>query len=418
MEILNRRGFHWAWIILAVSFFNVAVCYSIRLGFGTIFPVMIPYLSLTRIEGSTIINFHLAVYICLTPLMGNLTDRFGARWIIALFCIVLGTGTFLMGTVDHFWSAFFLFGLVGAGASAMWIPVLTVVQRWFAPRRRGMALGILCTGVGLGIASIGLFFPILVEFFSWRFCWYVLGVSALILALFNGTFIRNNPEDLDMSPWGKEGHEFLNNVDKRPSAYGGRYREIFHSYRFWTIGASYFFLSCAHFMITTFLVDYANAELGFSFKEASFLVTIRGLSQVVGVLTIPPLSDRIGRKLALIITNMSIALSILGIIVSAKEPLLLSASVVFLSIFLGAVWPLYGACGGDYFRKEIIGTVLGAWTPFYGLGGISAHFVGGGIWDITQSYRVAFYLATLSALVASILMLILKRPGENGKKEF
>jgi len=180
--------------------------------------------------------------------------------------------------------------------------------------------------------------------------------------------------------------------------------------RFWTIGASYLFAAFPLYMITTFMVDYANVELDFSFRHASFLATIHGLSQVLGVLTIPMLSDRIGRKLTLVGSNMFIALSVLGMIASGKDLFGLYTSIAVFGIFYGAIWPLYGACGGDYFRKEVIGTVIGAWTPFYGLGAISGHFIAGRIRDITHSFQPAFYLAFISALLASFLMLRVRTP--------
>jgi len=405
----SKKDFHWAWIILSVCFINLFVNYSIRLGYGVVLPEMIRSLGLNRTQAGAIFNFYLAAYICLTPFTGNLTDRFGARRIITLFSILLGTGTLLMGAVERFWTACIIFALVGAGASAMWTPVITVVQRWFALKRRGMALGILSTGYGLGFAAMGWLFPILVESFSWRFCWYVLGAWVLIMVLVNGIFLRSGPEDLQMSPWGEKENLPLGSSPREGLASKVRYGEIFRSSRFWAIGASYSFVACALYVITTFMVDYANMELGFSFKRASFLATIHGLSQVVGVLTIPILSDRIGRRLTLMGSNVLIAVSVLGIIASGKSLIGLYTSIAILGMFYGVTWPMYGACGGDYFKKEVMGTVIGAWTPFYGLGAISAHFIAGRIRDITQSFQTAFYLAIIFAIVGSFLMLRVKR---------
>lgn len=409
---LSNKGLHWAWIILSVCFVNLFVNYSIRLGYAVVLPEMIRSLGLNRTQGGAIFNFYLAAYLCLTPFTGNLTDRFGARRVITLFCILMGSGTLLMGTVEGFWTACIFYGIVGAGASAMWTPVITLVQRWFGLKRRGMALGILSTGYGLGFAAMGWLFPILVQSFSWRFCWYVLGAWGLIMVLINGIFLRSKPEDLQMSPWGEEENLTLESPASHGLAKEVRYGEVFRSSLFWIIGASYFFAAFALYVITTFMVDYANMELGFSFKTASFLATIHGLSQVAGVLTIPMLSDRIGRRLTIAGSNFLIALSVVGIIVSGKDVLGLYASIAFLGLSYGVTWPLYGACGGDYFKKEVMGTVIGAWTPFYGLGAISAHFITGRIRDITQSFQAAFYLAIIFAVIASFLMLRVKRPAE------
>jgi len=102
---MQKEGLHWSWVILAVCFVNLFINYSIRLGFSVVLPEMIRSLGINRTQGGTIFNFYLAAYICLTPFTGNLTDRFGARRTITTFCIVLGVGTMLMGTVDRFWTA-------------------------------------------------------------------------------------------------------------------------------------------------------------------------------------------------------------------------------------------------------------------------------------------------------------------------
>lgn len=406
-----KQRLHWAWIILAICFTDLFVNYGIRNGFGVILPEMIRSLQLNRTQGGTIFNSYLVAYICLTPLTGTLTDRFGARRVITLFSILLGTGTLLMGTVKGFWTACIFFALAGAGSSAMWTPVVTVVQKWFAPRRRGMALGLISIGPGLGYAIIGCVFPLLVNVSSWRLCWYVLGAGGLITVLLNGLFLRSGPEELRMAPWGERSPVPIPHFQE-DSIKKIRYGEAFRSSRFWIIGISYFFVSWAMYTMMTFMIDYANVELGFAYEKASFFATIHGLSQLSGVLTIPILSDRIGRRLTLMGCNMLIALGILGIVASGTSLLWLYASIGILGIFYGATWPLYGACAGDYFEKEVIGTVFGAWTPFYGLGAISALFIGGKIRDVTHSFHLAFYLAAACAVVAAFLMLRVRKSPE------
>jgi MFS family permease len=372
---------------------------------------MIPALHMNRTAAGAIINSYFLVYVFITPLTGNLTDRFGARKIITLFSIILGVGALLMGTANQVWTACIFFGLAGAGASAMWASVVTVVQKWFTSRRRGMALGFLSTGFGLSFAAMGLLFPALVGSFSWRSCWYVLGMWTLVMALLNVGFLRSSPDELQISPWGGEEYKLTEDSIRKNLLRGNRYGEVFRSFQFWIIGVSYLLIAYANYTVTTFMVDYANVELGFNFSKASYLVSIRGLSQVVGVLTIPFVSDRIGRKMAIVGSNLLIVLSTLGLIASGKELPILLTSIVVHGIFSGAIWPMYGACAGDYFRKDIIGTVIGAWTPFYGAGAILAHFIGGRIYDKSDSYQMAFFLAILLGMLAAFLILLVKKVG-------
>ena len=57
----SEKSFHWAWVILGVSFFNLFINYSIRLGYGVILPEMIQDLGLSRTAGGSIYNSELLV---------------------------------------------------------------------------------------------------------------------------------------------------------------------------------------------------------------------------------------------------------------------------------------------------------------------------------------------------------------------
>jgi len=402
------RLFHWAWIVLAVAFLDLFINYSIRLGYGVILPEMINDLNLSRTAGGTIYNAYMLVYIALTPFIGILTDRLGARRVIACCALFLATGVSLMGTVESLWFACLVYAVAGAGATGMWTPVLTVVQRWFAPRRRGFALGIISTGYGLGFATMGVVFPWIVRNYNWRFTWYILGAAALMLAVVNGVFLRSNPESAGWKPWGgrdlpepkklQAGHSedrSLKSIIKEPV--------------FILIALSYFSITFSYYGIATFIVDYARNELGIPLAKASFLATIHGMGQIVSVLTILPLSDYWGRKKTIIVSNGFIALSLIGVLWCGDSWIILYIMVGILAFFTGATFPMYGACAGDYYPKESIGTVIGAWTPFYGVGAMVVHWVSGIIRDVTGSYQMAFMITTLMTVISIFFMALVRK---------
>jgi sugar phosphate permease len=408
---------HWAWVILAVCFVNLFVNYGIRLGYGVVLPEMIRTLGFSRRQAGDIFNAYFVAYICLSLFAGNLTDRLGARKIIPLFGIALGTGTLLMGTADSFWKASLFFGIVGMGAAAMWTPIVTLVQRWFATHRRGMALGILSAGFGLGFASMGRLFPVIVAEWSWRYCWYFLGIAALFMVFVNLFLLRSKPEDKGLVPWGSPADEITNTSQVTgEQKEKTRYSEILTTGRFWILGISYLLIAGSLYIPTTFMVDYARHELGFPYGQASFLATIHGIGQIVGVLTIGMVSDYIGRRITIFLSNLCIAASIFCIIASGSSQAWLFTSVGFLGAFFGATFPMYGAAGGDYFRKEVMGTVIGALTIFYGTGAILAHRLAGQIKDATGSFITPFVIAFVASFVAAILMGFVKRPQEGQRK--
>ncbi len=404
----RERSLHWAWIILATGFVNLFINYSVRLGYGVMLPEMIRDLSLSRTAGGSIYNAYLFVYVSFTPLTGILTDRLGARRVIACCAFILAAGVTLMGTVESLWLACLAFGIAGLGATGMWTPVITVVQRWFTPHRRGLALGILSAGYGLGFATMGVAFPWVVQNFTWRYAWYILGAAAMVMVVVNGSLLRSDPESSGWKPWG------LGKTNEVPKIQSGQPEDrplslIFRTPVFWLIGFSYFAVTYSFYGITTFMVDYARGQLSLPIAQASFLATIHGLGQIAGVLTILPLSDYWGRKKTIMTSNAFITVCLIGVLWGGNSWVILYAMVGVLAFFSGTIFPIYGACAGDYFPKEVIGTIIGIWTVFYGVGAISVHWVSGLIRDTTGSYKNAFVITAITAAVSVVFMYFVEK---------
>jgi len=121
-----------------------------------------------------------------------------------------------------------------------------------------------------------------------------------------------------------------------------------------------------------------------------------------------PLSDVLGRRKTILCSNAVITASLLGILWAGDSWTLLFVLVGVTGVFYGVTFPMYGACAGDYFPRQVIGTVVGAWTPFYGLGAIVVHWVSGLLRDASGSYHQAF---AVNAVMAALgLFLIYRAP--------
>ena len=407
--MVEKRTFHWAWVILAICFVDLFINYSVRLGYGVILPEMIRTLGIGRTAGGSIYNSYLFTYIAITPFTGYLTDRLGARRVITVCLLILGIAVLFMGTVGSLWSACLGFGFVGLGATGLWTPVITLVQRWFAFHRRGLALGILSTGYGLGFATMGIAFPWVVANFSWRYAWFYLGGLALAMVTVNGLLLRSDPIRSGFLPWGEDPDTAFDSHNEKAAPQRVPLSYLFKDSRFWLIGCSYFAIAYSLYGITTFMVDFAKYQLNLPLEKASFLATIHGIGQIVGVLTVLPLSDYLGRKKTIIISNTIICCCLAAMLWVDASWLMLYIIIGGLAIFYGPTFPIYGACAGDYFPREIMGTVIGAWTPFYGAGAILTHWVTGILRDATGVYNHAFIINVVMSAVAIVLISFVRK---------
>ena len=153
------NSIHWAWYILAASFLTAVVSYSIRLGYGVILPHMLKSLRISKTEGGLIYSAFFFMYTLFAPIVGNLTDRMGARKVITFFCGVMALGVLLMGTVHRLETAMLFMGIAGAGISATWTPVVALCVRWFGPGRRGVVISVITGGAIEAMAFSACSFP-------------------------------------------------------------------------------------------------------------------------------------------------------------------------------------------------------------------------------------------------------------------
>ena len=98
----------------------------------------------------------------------------------------------------HFYLIIFPFSLAGAVTTSL--PYVRIVSLWF-DRRRGLFLGIVAAGIGLGFAIAPMVMQGLLEAFGWRGAY--LGVAALlaiaVLPLIF-IFIQDSPADVGLLP--------------------------------------------------------------------------------------------------------------------------------------------------------------------------------------------------------------------------
>jgi sugar phosphate permease len=398
------RTIHWAWYILAASFLTTLVSYSIRLGYGVILPEMMRSLGISKTEGGLTYSALLVTYTLFAPIVGNLTDRIGGRKVITFFCVVLALGVLLMGTVNRLVTAVLFLAIVGIGISSTWTPVVALTTRWFSAKKRGFVLGVITLGSFVGYGILGLIYPLILVRYNWRFGWIILGVLALGVAVINGIMLRSKPEDLNLLPYGEKEKSSRPQFHIDPS-----YREILNKKIFWQIGISYFSIAFCYYTFISFIVTYGTTEIGIRYSIAASFASVLAFGGMVGTLPIATLSDSFGRNRTIIMSQLVITASIMFLLVARSNLWMVFISTAIFGISFGPIFPLYGACSRDYFEGEVTGTVLGAWTFIYGIGGVLAPLITGYLSDLTGTLRWSFALAGIASLISSGMFLGIRK---------
>ena len=116
------------------------------------------------------------------PLIGVLSDRYGARRMVLIGVVALAlvlAGFSLVQTAFHLYIASVLMVFLGAGTGP--ITYTKIIAAWFN-KRRGLALGIALIGIGVGGALAPIVSQALIGEYGWRGAYRYLGLIVFLVS--------------------------------------------------------------------------------------------------------------------------------------------------------------------------------------------------------------------------------------------
>src|SRR3984957_8000919 len=130
----------------------------------------------------------------LSPFQGWLIDRFGARFLITLGCILSGLGWVTSAAVSDVTGLYLTYGLLcGIGTGIVYIGIVGLMLKWF-PDRRGLATGVVAAGYGFG--AILTTFPIdtMIKGSGYQATLVTFGIILGGIGALAGLFMRQPPD--------------------------------------------------------------------------------------------------------------------------------------------------------------------------------------------------------------------------------
>jgi MFS family permease len=187
MQNAPENKIFYGWIITGIVFLNLAIAYGAQYSFGVFFPSLIEEFGWNRQVLSGAFSLYTFMYSTLTFFLGGLTDRYGPKLILICGSICLGIGIVLISQVSAYWHLYVLYGLLASwGMSATYVTATPIIVKWFIVKR-GLAVGLGQSGIGIGVILIPPLVGTLIIYFGWRFACAALG-TAVFMVLFTTSF--------------------------------------------------------------------------------------------------------------------------------------------------------------------------------------------------------------------------------------
>ena len=343
---------------------------------------------------------------------GRITDRYGPKMVLIVCGFIFGLGYLLMSQISAMWQFYLIYaGMIAVGLSGSFVPLMSTVARWFV-KRRGLMIGIVSSGVGVGIVIIPPLATQLISVYGWRNSYIMVGIAALVLVIPAALLLKRDPGEVGQLAYGA-GEVEVNNISSGAS--GLTLRQAVRTRQLWLLWVTFLF---AGFCIQTILVHIVPhvTGLGISAATAAIVLAAVGGFNTVGRVIMGGAADRIGSKPALFVSAIAISASFFWLLVARELWMFYPFAVVF-GISYGGFLALLSPVAAEIFGLKAAGVLLGFLHFGMTIGETVGPVVAGGIYDVTGGYYPAFLIGGIIAVIGVILTSMVRPAfGRGGEK--
>jgi len=407
MDAMSRN----AWLAVLGGFMGLMVGQGMLAStFSIFFAAVMDSFAWDRAAISFAYSLHFAIYGFCGPLVGRLCETLGPRKVLLSGALFIGGGFAALGAVQQLWQFYALYSALGvATAMTGMIAVTVLVSRWFV-MKRGVALGIAFSGVGVAGFLLSPLCHLLIETLGWRLAYVTLGAglgSVLFIVVLLAVGDRPVAAQGASVSAGDGGMVSAGDGEATiPDASGElSLRMAMMKPSFWLLAGAGLLFFGALSSIIAHLVPLAT-DRGLSKGGASVALGLVVGMGAVGKVLMGYLADRFGSITVLMLTFL---LQAVAIFLAAGSQL--AASVWVFAILFGiaqggalTVPPLVMA---KLFGNRALGSIVGVYLLLGTLGSLIGPPMAGAIRDATGTYDVSLLgFAVAMALAAFLVLLI------------
>jgi MFS family permease len=398
--MIKSERLFYGWAIVAISVFAMTLIYGIRHSFSIFFPFILNEFGWTRGSTAIMLSLNILTYGFMAPVAGGLGDRWKPRRVMLSGAVLLAIATAACGFAHKLWHLYLLFGiLVPMGMAFSGWPLLApTLSNWFV-KRRGLVIGLGQMGGGISFIY-SMFAEFTISQLGWRYAYFVLaGILALLLIPLYSLFFKYRPEERGLRAYGAFGFQGNKGTTgevarrKDPEFRDWTFSSAMKTSQCWLMILSQFlFWGISVYLVLAHQVKFA-LDTGYSSLFSASVFALYGVFMVVGQFS-STISDWIGREKTVIIATVFAIGALIALIMvrDTSKPWLLYLYAIGFGFGAGLYAPTSFAGMADIFHGRRFGEISGLLLTGMGLGGAIGPWLGGYIYDTSNSYNSAFIL--------------------------
>ncbi|MFC1867766.1 MFS transporter [Thermodesulfobacteriota bacterium] len=390
--------------IVAASFVIQGVSIGMVFTYGVFFKEFLAEFGWSRavISGASSMNFLITGMFGIFA--GRLNDKTGPRVIVMAAGILLGLCYILMSSLHATWHLYLLYGvLAGMGIATNDIVTMSTMARWFV-RRRGSMTGIVKVGTGFGQLAIPLIASTLIAVYGWRSSYLILGTMVFVVLLLFAQVMRRDPQAMGLLPDGASAETWNKGTESTESGISLKAAAL--TMQFWALCLAKLAALFCLLTVVVHIVPHA-IDLGLPPATAAGVIAAIGGVSMVGRFLMGVASDWIGWKRSLIISFIFLICCLIWIQMANKTWMLFIFAIIY-AFAHGGIYTVMSPAVAELFGTRSHGVIYGIVMFGGSIGGAIGPLLAGHIFDVTGSYRIAFLLLTVMAVIGLMLITLLR----------
>ena len=402
----QRKPFFFGWWVVFSAFTGIFFGYSTFIGvtFGLFVKPLSAEFDWTRTQISLALTICSYAVALLAVGSGVLIDRYGARRIVLPAIFFFGLAVCAMSSLGaSIWQFYAMYLLIAvSGLGTLPTGYTRVILNWF-DRKRGLALGISLSGIGISGIVVPPVVQYLISSYGWRHTYLVMGLSVLLVSLpLIFVLFREHPRTMGLRPDGsdEDSSSLPGSSDSGPVglSLGSAVKER----SFWLTFFAFLLLGLAGTGLIAHLMALLT-DRGLSPALAASAISLMGLSVIVGRISCGYLVDRFFAPTVAIIFLLGPAIGVALLAIDQGAVAAFTAAVL-MGMGFGAEFDLLSYFISRYLGLKAYGKIYGAMYAGFLLGSGIGPLIMGLVFDRYGSYFWAFWILFTCILAAIILI--------------
>ena len=410
---LSARGIHYAWFMVALTFFFSLASSTALTVPGVLIIPMSKEFGWSLGDISSAMALRLFLFGAVAPFAGALMVRYGLTRIMSVSATLVVVGVLMAAMMTEKWQLWLSVGVILGVAPGMTALIVsaTVASRWFT-QRRGLVVGMLAAAVATGQL---IFLPVaawIAEHYGWRAALMPTAAAVTACGVLYALFASNYPSDVGLPPYGENKvlPPVVGNTSGAVSLSFRALREASHVPAFWVLFGTFFVCGASSIGLMGPHFVPLCADFGVAAVTAASLLAVMGIFDFIGTIGSGLLSDRYDSRWLLSTYYGLRGISLLWLPFSTFSFWGLSVFAVFFGLDYIATVPPTVKIAVQAFGRERAPVVFGWIFAGHQLGAAVMAAAAGVSRDVLSTYLPAFFIAGAICVIAAASMLILAGP--------